>query len=142
MSPKELARKWFESVWNRKDPFAIEEMMDPAAVGTTEAGEVIGPAAFRTAVFDPLTLAFPDLNVEIIDSIEEGNQVAVRWKASATHAGLFVDLAPSGKRVSFSGMTLLSFKDGRIVSGSDSYNFHGLIAVLSGGPSCASVCFE
>ncbi len=31
MSPKEVAFSWFESVWNRKDPDAIDRYLAPDA---------------------------------------------------------------------------------------------------------------
>jgi steroid delta-isomerase-like uncharacterized protein len=139
MNPKELALKWFDEVWNKKKPATIAEMMDVASVGLSEGGEIKGPDEFRTAVYEPMVRAFPDVNVKVDSIISEGDEVALRWTVTASHFGPMMDLAASGKRVKFSGMTWLKFANGKIVGGSDSYNLHGLVSFLSGGPESASV---
>ena len=113
--------------------------MDPALVGVSEGGEIRGPDAFKSLVYEPMVRAFPDVSVSLDRIIGEGNEVAIRWTAVATHKGPFLDIAPTGKKVQFSGITWIEFKQGRIISGADSYNLHGLIAYLSGGPESASV---
>lgn len=139
MNTKQLAQKWFEEVWNKKNGAFIAEMMDPSVVGVTEGGEVRGPADFKQKVFEPLVQAFPDVKVTVEGIISEGDEAAVRWTVSATHKGVLMHLAATGKRVKFSGITWLKFKNGRIVGGSDSYNLHGLIGFLTDGTESASV---
>ncbi len=139
MDIKKLAERWFDEIWNRRNPGVVNELMDPAAVGVSEGGTIRGPEEFRTQIFEPLTAAFPDLRVKIEDVIAEDDRVALRWTVWATHAGTFAQMAPTGRRLQFAGMTWLVFKDGRIVSGSDSYNLHGLLAYLATGTECASV---
>lgn len=139
MTNKELALKWFEELWNRKNPAVLAELMDPSAVGTTEGGEIRGPAQFRSAVYDPLVKAFPDLRVRIDSVIAEGAEVMLRWTVVATHTGALLHIPASGRKVLFTGMTWLTFRNGKVVSGADSYNLHGLAAYLSGGPASATV---
>jgi steroid delta-isomerase-like uncharacterized protein len=140
MTTKQLASRWFEELWNKKNPDIIAEMMDPASSGVTEGGEIRGPDEFRTAVYEPLVRAFPDVTVRIDGVIAEGNEAAVRWTLIALHQGPLLHVPASGKRVKATGMTWLKFRNGKIVSGADSYNFHGLVAFLAGGAPCASVC--
>jgi predicted ester cyclase len=114
-------------------------MMDARAIGVSEGGEIKGPAEFRAMVYEPLIRAFPDVRLTLEGVIAEDDEAAIRWTASATHEGPFLDLAPTRQRVQFSGMTWMKFKDGRIIAGSDSYNLHGLMEFLSGGRECGSV---
>ena len=139
MNTKELAHKWFEAVWNQKQSDTIFEMMDPSAEGVTEGGAIKGPEGFKTCLFDPLVTAFPDLKIELNGCIAEGDEVAVKWTVIATHSGPLMDLAPSGRKVKFSGISWIQFKEGKIIAGSDSYNMHGLIGYLSEGKPCTSV---
>jgi predicted ester cyclase len=71
--------------------------------------------------------------------LSDEDEAAIRWTVSATHEGQFLHLAPTGRRVQFSGITWMKFKDGRIITGSDSYNLHGVMAFLSSGSECGSV---
>jgi hypothetical protein len=41
-NPKEIAQRWFDEVWNRKNPAVIDELMAPDVKGITEAGEMLG----------------------------------------------------------------------------------------------------
>lgn len=139
METKQLARAWFERLWNGRNPAVIAEMMDASATGVTEGGEIHGPEEFRQAVYEPLTRAFPNVQVIVDDVIAEGDQAAVRWTLLATHSGPLMNLPASGRRVSVNGMTWLKFRGGKIVSGADSYNLTGLVGFLAGGPESASV---
>ena len=139
MNNKELAIEWFEAVWNRKDSQAISRLMDSSIEGITEAGDFKGPEGFKTLMFDPFLRAFPDVKVTIDACIAEGDEAAVKWTATGTHSGPLMDIAATGRRVSFSGISWIRCRDGRIVRGSDSYNLHGLVAFLSHGTSSTSV---
>lgn len=139
MNNKALAHRWFDVLWNQKNPDVIAELMDPSAQGVTEGGVISGPDAFRHHVFEPMFAAFPDLHVEFDGILGEGDEVVVRWTAKATHQGNLLHLAASRQRVRFSGMTWLKFRDGKIISGVDRYNLHGLFTFLSTGAECGSV---
>lgn len=139
MTPKELAHKFFDRVWNEKDTSVIDELLAPDVVGTSEGDEVRGPAGFRASVYEPITTAFPDVRLTIHDIVADEHQAAVRWTVHGTHTGPLMHLPASGRKVKFTGITWLKFQDGKIISGADSYNLHGLIAYLSAGQECASV---
>lgn len=139
MQSKQLAKKWFVELWNKKNAAIIDAMMAPNASGLTEGGEIKGPAHFKSLVFEPFITALPDVKVKLNGIVAEKNEAVVRWTASGTHCGPLATVAPSGRRVKFSGMTWLKFSRGKIVAGSDSYNLNGLIAYLASGTQSASV---
>jgi steroid delta-isomerase-like uncharacterized protein len=139
MNSGKLAREWFESVWGRRDPDAIARLMHPDAGGLTESGEIRGPEAFRTEVYDTLIEAFPDIEIDIDGIIAEGDEAVVRWTLRATHSGRFLDLPVSGRRLRCSGMTWLRFAAGRITEGADRYNLHALVGFLATGEESATV---
>lgn len=139
MDNTQTARRWFEGVWNQRNPEVIRELMDPAAEGVSESGPVRGPEEFQRMVHGPMLSAFPDFHVELENVIGQGDEVAVRWTATATHRGAFGPLPASGRRVRFFGMTWLRFRGGRIVWGRDSFNLNGLVNCLAEGAECATV---
>lgn len=139
MNAKQIAQRWFEEVWNRKNPAVIAELMDPSAEAFAEGGTIRGPDEFRSAIYEPLVAAFPDVRIAIDGLVAENDEVVVRWTVTATHQGPLAGINPTGKQVRFSGMTWQRVRQGKIVAGSDSYNFHGLLAFLSTGTESASV---
>jgi hydroxyacylglutathione hydrolase len=79
---------------------------------------VVGPtgrdemAAFFGELFD----AFPDLRFAIVETVAEGDGVAVRWRARGTFAGpgSFMGFEPNGARVDIEGVDLVRVRDERI----------------------------
>jgi predicted ester cyclase len=64
---------------------------------------------------------FPDLKIQLDDTIAEGDKVVVRWSASGTHRGaanhpLFGAVKGTGRSFTVSGITILRFDDtGKVV---------------------------
>ena len=139
MTPKELATRWFEEIWNAKNPEKIKEWMTPDAVGITEGGEIRGSEDFLKLVYEPLVEAFPDFRVECEAMVAEGEDVMLRWTVTARHLGPLMDLAATGKSVRFHGMTWLRVRDGKVIGGADSFNLHGIMSFLSSGVPSSSV---
>jgi predicted ester cyclase len=59
--------------------------------------------------------AFPDLTLTVHEAVTEGNRIAYRWEITGTHQGVFQGIAPTGRRVMVSGMTMLVLRDGKVV---------------------------
>jgi ketosteroid isomerase-like protein len=81
---KELVRRHFEEIWNRKDLAVADELMAQdylehavAPFGQAEPGRVNGPAATRETA-EWLLAQFPDLHMTIEAMVAEGDVVAVR----------------------------------------------------------------
>lgn len=62
--------------------------------------------AYRTAV--------PDLVLTAEPTIPAGDDVIVQWRATGTHLGEVNGIAPSGKPIDFSGITILTLRNGKI----------------------------
>lgn len=58
--------------------------------------------------------AFPDLRYVIEETVAEGDEVGELLRFEGTHRGEFQGIQPTGKRVSFSGMSIMRMEDGRI----------------------------
>jgi steroid delta-isomerase-like uncharacterized protein len=125
-----LARRWFEEVWNQKRDDTLEELLSPACAGYMEgSGEILGADVFK-AVRAGLLAAFPDLSLQVEDTVAEGGKAVVRWVARATHRGPGLGLAPTGCRCEFPGLTWLEFEDGRLVRGWSHWDHGGLLRTL------------
>ena len=56
----------------------------------------LAPAARRWIT--PFRVSFPDVHMEIVDLIAEGDKVVGRFTCSATHLGQWLGHAPTGRR--------------------------------------------
>jgi steroid delta-isomerase-like uncharacterized protein len=125
----EVARRWFDEVWNGRRAETIHELLLPDSVGHLENGDVVGPHAFA-AVHAEFLKAFPDLQVTVEDTVAEGDRVVVRWSLSARHHGHGLGKAATGKEVKCRGMTWMRLRDGKLVEGWDAWNLGGMMGRL------------
>jgi steroid delta-isomerase-like uncharacterized protein len=65
--------------------------------------------------FRMLLTAFPDMRMEVEDLIAENDKAVARVKASATHQGEFMGVAPTGKRVAVQLIDIMRFDDAGLV---------------------------
>jgi predicted ester cyclase len=102
---KELVRRHFEEIFNRKDLTAADGLMAEdyqehavAPFGQAEPGRVNGPAAMRQTA-EWLLAQFPDLHMRIEAIVAEGDLVAVRILSEGTNLGPLNGMVPpTGKR--------------------------------------------
>ncbi|HWS56277.1 MAG TPA: ester cyclase [Pyrinomonadaceae bacterium] len=123
---KAVFRRWFEEVWNRGRAEAIDEMFAADGVAHGLAGadgaELRGPADFR-AFHGNFRTAFPDIEVTVEDVIAEGDKVAGRCSARATHRADSLGFAATDRGVEFEGMCIARIRDGQIVEAWNTFDF-------------------
>jgi steroid delta-isomerase-like uncharacterized protein len=126
---KTLVRRWFEQVWNKGRAESIDELLSERSVVHGLGTDLQGPAGFKpfhAAYRD----AFPDLALQIEHMLADDDLVAVHWSATATHGGGGLGFAATGKRVSFSGMTLIRVEGNKLIEGWNSFDQLGLLQQL------------
>jgi steroid delta-isomerase-like uncharacterized protein len=134
---KDLSRRWFEEVWNKKNAAAIDQLAAPDVVCHGLAGPggqpLRGSAGFR-AFYEPFRTAFPDVRVTVEDVIVEGDKSAIRFTATGTHTGYgpSAGLAPTGRRIQATGLCLVRWQDGRIAEVWNEFDAAGMMAQLTG----------
>lgn len=74
----------------------------------------LAPAARRRIM--PFRASFPDVHMEIVKLIAEGDKVVGRFTCSATHLGAWLGQAPTGRRFErVDEVSNFRFRDGKIV---------------------------
>jgi predicted ester cyclase len=74
----------------------------------------LAPAAKRWIA--PFRAAFPDVRIEVVDLIAEGDKVVGRFTCSATHLGEWLGHAPTGRRFErIDEVAIFRLRDGKIV---------------------------
>jgi steroid delta-isomerase-like uncharacterized protein len=125
------ARRWFEEVWNEKRADLIDELISAESFCLSPSGRLCGPEDFKQRVYQPFLDAFPDVVIRVEGTMAEGDQVLVRWSATATHQGNGLGFPATGRSVAFRGMTWIRFReDGTMAEGWDCWDQTGLIQSL------------
>lgn len=109
---KELVRRYIET-WNSGDLRGMAKFWAPDMVHHTRAGSH-GFDEVLTIVGDFMQ-AFPDLQFEIEDLVADGDRVASRMTARATHTGDYFGMPGTGKTVSCSVFGIARVADGKLV---------------------------
>ena len=85
-SPKDVVRRLVDEVMNGTALDAIDDLYAP---------RMAGPARRWIA---PFKASFPDVHMEIVDLIAEGEQVVGRFRCSGTRTGHWRGHSPTGRR--------------------------------------------
>jgi len=124
---KEAVRRIAREGWSEHKFSAYDDFFSEDAIwhGVADGIEQIKSAA--SFWFE----ALPDFAFTVKDLTAEEDRVAFRWDAEGTHQAELFDFAPTGKRVTFSGVAMKRFKDGKCVDYREVWNRAGLMEQLS-----------
>lgn len=78
--------------------------------------------------------ALPDIKTEIGDLIAEGDFVVAPWTIGGTHLGDLLGIPPSGRRVTWGGITICRIEGGRVVDERGEENGLGLLRQIGAMP--------
>jgi steroid delta-isomerase-like uncharacterized protein len=138
---KELAHRIADEIWTQHKLDVIDEVIASDFVGTSPTdGEFRGPAGFRQLV-ERYTSAFPNATMQITEIVAEGDMTATHWRATGTHTGELMGIAPTGRDVTVEGVQFDRIRDGKIVESHGLFDALGLLqqigAVPAGAPAPA-----
>jgi steroid delta-isomerase-like uncharacterized protein len=122
---KAIARRFIQ-VWGDGNLDIVDELAAPAlVVRYPTIPEVIqGSREFRH-VLAGFRSAFTDSALRVEEEIAEGEKVAIRWSFSGTHKGSLLGVPATGKRVTWTGITIYRIVDGRVVEEQGEEDFLG-----------------
>jgi len=121
---KAIVGRWFNDFWGKTyDLNIVDELAAPDMLLQYSLHEPRRGREDIKAFMTDFRKAFPDLNFwGAADLIAEGDHVVGRWEGGGTHTGpAFNDFvvgglpAATGRKMRFTGTTVLRLKDGRIV---------------------------
>jgi steroid delta-isomerase-like uncharacterized protein len=131
---KALVRKWID-VYNTHNMDSFDEFIAPEYYDHTNKVDKEGLRQLFTMGFT----GFPDWHEVIDDIIAEGDKVWIRISYTGTHTGEFLGVAPTGKKVTMTGVDIYRIEKGKLVeywNVSDAKNFNiklGLIEYTEQG---------
>jgi len=112
---KTIARRWNEEVWGKGNLAVIDELFATNFVFNYPAPEAAPDLEGYKQMVTNLCVPFADIHSTIEDMVAEGDKVAVRWTWRGIHKGEFIGIAPTGKQVAITGITILRISGGKIV---------------------------
>jgi len=108
---KQVIRRLYDECINPGRLERLPELVSDDFIGAQ--GEH-GPAGFAANI-NGLRAAFPDIQVTVDDVIADGDRVVVRTHWQATHTGAFHGIAPTGKRITNTSISIYQLADHKLV---------------------------
>lgn len=93
-------------------------------------GTPAGPESMRYFLQDILRVGFPDLQVEILDQVAEGDKVTTRKAIHGTHLGSFMGIPASNKKVTINIIDIIRLEDAKYAEHWGSSNLAEVMAEL------------
>jgi steroid delta-isomerase-like uncharacterized protein len=113
---KAFVRRFVEEYWNQGNLALAAEFVaaDWVRIELFSPDKLYGVTGAQQAA-TKWRSAFPDLHLTINDMIAEGDKVATYWTFTGTHRGELDGIAPTGKQVTTSGISISRIANGRFV---------------------------
>lgn len=106
-------------MWNSETSDIASEIFAPDYINHQQPLAAGGHGTLDLAEWEAVVAAnhhaYPNLRVEILMQIAEGDRVVTYWRFDGMQQGSYEGLAPTGKRVTWTGVSIDAFKNGRIV---------------------------
>ncbi len=113
---KAVVRRLYEEVINTGDLAWAEELLAPDFVEHEEVpvpAGLQGTDAFKR-FFSMMRTAFPDLHMDVHETIAEGDKVVARLSVRGTHRGEFVGVPPTDNRIEVLAIDVFRLEGGKI----------------------------
>lgn len=142
MSDKQqVISSWFARVWNAGDESAVTALMAPTAkfhgMPTEPGGPLAGPASFLP-YFRMFRRAFPDIHIDVLRMVSQGDIVAAHCRVTGTHTGPGIVEKATGRAVAFEGMVFTEVRNGQIQEGWNCFDAQTLYTQLGHGETAAA----
>jgi steroid delta-isomerase-like uncharacterized protein len=102
--------------WNAHDPERLAKVLDEKYV--SESDTVPAPINGRDGARQFMQIylkAFPDIHVDVVQMLADGDFVVTRWTAKGTQRGELMGIPPTNRRVITNGCTVSQLRNGKVV---------------------------
>ena len=134
---KAILRRVNEEVFTQGNLALVDELLSPNYLlhdPGIPGGELRGTESFKQQWVSMFRTAFPDLQLSVEDQVAEGDRVATRYTARGTHRGELMGIAPTGKQVTITGITVDRISGGKIEEEWNNFDQLGVLRQLGAVP--------
>jgi steroid delta-isomerase-like uncharacterized protein len=125
-----LVRRFIEEIFNQGNLAVAGEILSPDYMHHDPTTKEFGSGIEGFKQMITLYRQAFDLQIILEDQVAAGDKVADRWTGHGTHQGAFLGLAPSGKKISATGISIHRIAEGRIAETWNNYDALGIFQQL------------
>jgi predicted ester cyclase len=112
---KEVVRRFVDEVVNTGDVSRVEDFIGPDYVDHYAGEDAPAGPSIMAEHICAVRATYPDLHVTIEQQFADGDVVISRVRATGTHRGTWLGMAPTGRRVRIAVVNIDRVRNGRIV---------------------------
>jgi steroid delta-isomerase-like uncharacterized protein len=133
---KALVQRFVEEAFNRGNLNVVDEVYAPSFISHDPAApEEERSPEYAKQFVGMYRSAFPDGHAVVEDLISEGDRVAYRWTYRGTHQGELMGIAPTGKQVTITGITIYRISGGKVEEEWNNFDQLGLLQQIGVAPT-------
>lgn len=114
--------------WNSHDPQQVAALHSLDYIGTDVAARA--PLHGRVAArrhYVHFLRAFPDLTIYVDSVLVDGDEAVIVWRTQGTHRNSLLNVPPSGRRISVSGVSIMTIKNGLVARSNRIWDVAGFL---------------
>lgn len=136
-SERNLPQQWFERVWNKGQREAIADLLNADAVIHDGGQDTRGTEGFY-AFFERIHASLSQIDIQVLDTVAEGDKVCARWICTARHTGDGLGVPATNKTIHITGITIMRLSGGKLIEGWQNWDMLGLMQQIQGGERAAT----
>ena len=109
-----VALQWANQGVAKGNVDVFDRLLAPGAIDHSGPAPARGSDSFKDRT-RALHAALSEIEVVVEDLLVDGDRMAWRWTLVARHVGPLLGAAPTGRRVTLTGVNIQRISDGRIV---------------------------
>jgi steroid delta-isomerase-like uncharacterized protein len=125
-----LVRRFVEEIFNKGNLEVAEEILTPDYQHHDPTTHEFGSGIEGFKQLITLYRQAFDLQIVLDDQVAAGDKVVDRWTGHGTHRGEFLGLAPTGKKISATGISIHRIAGNRIAETWNNYDALGIMQQL------------
>jgi steroid delta-isomerase-like uncharacterized protein len=130
-----IVDRWWRELWNQGKLDVADQIVSPSYTNHDPASPWVPPGldGCKTLVTGYRTV-FPDIRFDVKQEVAGPNSVVSHWTCTGTQRGELMGIAPTGKRMSVEGISILHVQDGKITHQTTIWDALGLLQQLGAVP--------
>lgn len=123
-----LIRRFLLETWGQKRLSTVSEVAAPniSVYYPVMQEPVRGHEAYKQLLTGHHT-AFADVQLTVDEVIAAGDRVVARWTQRVIHQGKLLNIPPTGKQITFTGITIYRVENGKVVEERGEENLLGVM---------------
>jgi steroid delta-isomerase-like uncharacterized protein len=121
------------AAWNRGDLDAYLTLYDDDVTLHGYSPQPLDRHAVR-GFYEGIFAGLPGSQIEVVDAFGSGDRIVARFVQRGRHDGVLMGVPPTGRDVELNGITVLAFRDGRVVERWAVADMLGLLVQIGASP--------